>query len=156
MKNSADELLKDAMRHWDNADKGGAKYYCDQILKLYPDTDAARSAQEILDGLPSSRSVDSNTPSRPAGDSQTRSAKYSTGRGIAAFVGFLGWIVVIVGSLVMIFAAVQGLGVFGVLSGIGITIAGFLQIMGAQLVTAPLDKAEHTGEMLAIMKEDNN
>jgi hypothetical protein len=150
MKSAADELLENAKKAWDINDKGSVDYYCNQILKIYPESNAAKDAQEILDGLPARTVTKPHTS--PAAGLQSQSSKYSTARGVAAFIGFLGWITVLGGILSMVYAASQGLGGLGVLLGIGVIIAGFLQVMGAQLVTATLDNADNTGEILALLK----
>lgn len=89
-------------------------------------------------------------------------SSYQTARGIARIVAFFGWLSVIgaviaVGTLIVQFAdaksdAVKGealvMGAFAV----GAFIGGVLQVAVAQLIRAIVDTADHTGEMLAIMK----
>ena len=152
MKSAADELLENAKKAWDINHKGSVDYYCNQILKIYPESSAAIEAKEILDGLPL-RSVTKPVTST-AEDSQ--SLKYSTGHGVATIVELLGWVVALGGIVGIVYAASQGFGVLGVLAGIGITVAGFLQIMGAQLVTATLDNTDHTREILALLQARNS
>jgi hypothetical protein len=149
---SADQLLKDAKQQWDNGDTGAARYHCNQILESYPGSDAAKEAQAILDGLEPASSATAGASARPSSTTEVISTNYATARGVAAFIGFLGWVIVLGGIGAMLFAASQGHGVVGVLLSIGVTIAGFLQIMGSQLVTATLDNADHTREMVTLMK----
>ena len=152
MKSAADELLEKAMKAWDNGDKDRADYFCKQILEVYPESNAAQDAKEVLDGLPE-RSVTKPLTSPNTG-SNSQTSNYTTARGVSYIIEFLGWALVVVGVFAMIYSATQNSGVMGVLIGIALTIGGLLQVMGAQIVRATVDNADHTGEMLAIMKSD--
>jgi hypothetical protein len=77
---------------------------------------------------------------------------YSTGRGVAAFVGIMGWLTVVAGFLISLAGASSGGGLIAALPGIAIIIGGFVQVMIAQLVTATFDNATHTKRMVAILE----
>lgn len=79
-------------------------------------------------------------------------SKYSTARSVSSLVEFLGWTLVVIGVSTMIYSASQNLGVIGVLTGIALSVGGLLQVMVAQIVKATADNADHTREILAIVK----
>jgi hypothetical protein len=82
----------------------------------------------------------------------SQTSKYSTARGVSSLVEFLGWSLVVLGVAAMIYSASQNLGVMGVLTGIALSVGGLLQVMGAQVVKATADNADHTREILEILK----
>ena len=82
----------------------------------------------------------------------SQTSKYSTARGVSSLIEFLGWTLVVIGVSTMIYSASQNLGVMGVLTGIALSVGGLLQVMVAQIVKATTDTADHTREILAIVK----
>jgi len=151
MKSAPDELLGNAKKAWDDGDKGTADHYCRQILETYPDSNAAQDAKEILDGLVE-QSV-SKPPTSVVTDSHSQSSKYTTARGVAFVIEFLGWSFVVIGIFAMIYASSKQQGVVGVLIGIGVIVGGLLQIMGAQIVRATVDTADNTNAILTELRE---
>jgi hypothetical protein len=85
------------------------------------------------------------------------SSKYGVARGVASLTELLGWLIVF-GSVVLVFIIpsrdLTGVGLFFAVS--GMVVVGLSVIMGADIVRATVDNADHTGEMLAIMKADRN
>ena len=85
------------------------------------------------------------------------SSKYGVARGLASLTELLGWLIVF-GSVVLGFVVptrdLAGVGLLLAVS--GMVVVGLCVIMGAQIVKATVDNADHTGEMLAIMKTDRN
>ena len=87
---------------------------------------------------------------------------HQTARAIARIVAFFGWLTVI-GAVIVIGSAVpeysdakrdpeRGAVLVKCAFALGAFIAGVLQVAMAQLIRAIVDTADHTGEMLAIMK----
>ena len=85
------------------------------------------------------------------------SSTYGVARGLATLTELLGWLIV-VGSVVLGFVASDWYltGVELLLAVSGMVLVGLSVIMGAQIVRATVDNADHTGEMLAIMKAGRN
>ena len=108
--------------------------------------DFAMAATVVLD-----RATAKAATSSGAGLS-SRTSKYSTARGLSSLVGFLGWTFVVIGVSTMIYSASQNLGGIVVLTGIGLFVAGLLQVMVAQIVKATTDTADHSREILEILK----
>ena len=81
--------------------------------------------------------------------------KYGVAHGVSNLTCYFGWGLVIIGAIVTLVSIVNGiksqyggLSLFDTLSGIGITVTGFLLIMGAQITLATIDNADHTREIL--------
>lgn len=80
--------------------------------------------------------------------------KYGLARGMASFFVLIGWLVVAAG-IVSGLISIQQTGVnvlFGFLLAGSVSITGLVMVMLALIVMATLDNADHTGEMLALMK----
>jgi hypothetical protein len=76
---------------------------------------------------------------------------YGTSRGIASFFGLIGWLLVGAGAL----AAIAGLsagpfGVMGVAIGIGLAVAGLLQVAAGQMLRATVDSADYARQALLL------
>ena len=79
--------------------------------------------------------------------------KYGIARGLASLIEVLGWLIVIGGLFVAFnLPAHQFSQVYAFLTFCGIALIGLFVIMTAQIVKATVDNADHTGEMLALMK----
>ena len=111
-----------------------------------PSDDLTMAATVVLD-----RAAAKAATSSGAGLS-SQTSNYSTARGVSSLVGFLGWAFVVIGVSTMIYSASQNLGGIGVLTGIALFVAGLLQVMVAQIVKATTDNADHSREMLEILK----
>jgi general secretion pathway protein A len=81
-----------------------------------------------------------------------------TSRMIASLVSFLGWVIVAISVLILLFSLVgslkenSGLALKGLFPSIAGIISGLLLVMSGQLTRALVDMADNTGQMLAIMK----
>ena len=143
-----------------------------KVLLHYPDTDAARKAQEIVETLASTeldeessetKAVDDGIANSKAEwdgkntstDRTTSSGTYGAGRGIAGLAEFLGWTTVIGGCIAIVYALSQSLGTDGVLIGIALIIGGLFQIMGAQIVKATIDNAVNTRSILNLLQKEH-
>jgi hypothetical protein len=76
---------------------------------------------------------------------------YSTSRGIASFIGFIGWLFVGVGALAVIGglqAGPFGLMIIGI--AIGVAAAGVLQVAAAQMLRASVDSADYARQALLL------
>jgi hypothetical protein len=78
---------------------------------------------------------------------------YHTARGIAKFISAVGWIVTAIGALFFLVALSEsgGARLLSLPSLVG-TLGGLLLVGTGQFTRAAVDTADHTGEMLAIMK----
>jgi type II secretory pathway predicted ATPase ExeA len=81
-----------------------------------------------------------------------------TSRMIASLVSFLGWVIVAISVLILLFSLVgslkenSGLALMGLFPSLAGIISGLLLVMSGQLTRALVDAADNTGQMLAIMK----
>jgi type II secretory pathway predicted ATPase ExeA len=81
-----------------------------------------------------------------------------TSRMIASLVSFLGWVIVAISVLILLFSLVgslkenSGLALMGLFPSLAGIISGLLLVMSGQLTRALVDTADNTGQMLAIMK----
>jgi type II secretory pathway predicted ATPase ExeA len=77
---------------------------------------------------------------------------------IASLVSFLGWVIVAISVLILLFSLVgslkenSGLALMGLFPSLAGIISGLLLVMSGQLTRALVDTADNTGQMLAIMK----
>lgn len=143
-----------------------AKNIAQHLLLRYPDSQEALSAQIIIDRV----NADANIPPAKVTDDAYSSverantknkitysytSKYGVARGLASLIEILGWLIVI-GSIVLGFnvPARELAGVVVFFAVAGMVLVGLFVIMGAQIVRATVDNADHTGEMLTIMKSD--
>lgn len=84
---------------------------------------------------------------------------YGMARGVSSVISLVGWLFVIVGIFVAVYAFINGissrydgLSLMALLPGLGTTVSGFLLIMGAQVTKATVDNADHTREILKALK----
>ena len=87
----------------------------------------------------------------PGKHSSQYATKYGIARGMAGLSEVIGWLVV-VGGIILGFSAAGGQGVAGVVAVGGTVLSGLFMIMAAQIARATVDNADHTGEMLSLMK----
>lgn len=80
---------------------------------------------------------------------------YGTTRGVAAFVSFIGWCVVVVGVIIVVigFAGMGRAGVIALGPGIGIAVGGLLLVVQGQLLRAIVDTASNTADLVALMRQ---
>ena len=118
------------------------------------DADAAKTAKDASDDAYSAKDWD-EAKSKSAAPAPKFTSKYGVARGLASLIEILGWLIVI-GSIVLGFnvPARELAGVVVFFAVAGMVLVGLFVIMGAQIVRATVDNADHTGEMLAIMKSD--
>jgi hypothetical protein len=89
--------------------------------------------------------------------------EYSVSRIVSFIVSFVGWVVVLVGSIV-VFSAVTSdaktiggaLSMVAILPGVGAVIAGFVLILWAQILRAAVDNADHTREIMKLLYRKMN
>jgi len=84
---------------------------------------------------------------------------YRTARRVAELISAIGWIVCAIGALVALISLLSltekgGFAVIGIalVPSLGGAISGLLLVSMGQITRAAVDSADHTGEMLAIMK----
>lgn len=140
-----------------------AKHRAQMILDEHPESTEAGKARHIIELVDAERVTSKLTGDEYSSDEWDEAAgkastpqpevtdDYPTGRGVAAFVGFMGWVAVILGLILVLVGAQKG-GIAGTIPGLGITIAGFVQVMIAQLATATFDNANYTKHMVTILK----
>ncbi len=85
---------------------------------------------------------------------------YKTAKGIAMLVSFAGWLLFAGGIVVVFFGLVEGIqskhegvSILAILPGLGAAIFGLLCVMGGQLTRAVVDTADHTREIMNILRE---
>ena len=85
---------------------------------------------------------------------------YEAARKLFSFLGFIAWSVIVIGVLVALVGAgtggrygVPGAGLVAMVPGIGIAIAGFIQLAFVQMGRAQVDTAEYTQQMLKISRD---
>ncbi len=85
---------------------------------------------------------------------------YEAARTYFSIIGFVAWVVIIIGVLVAIVGAssvgrygVPGAGLVAMVPGVGIGIAGFIQLAFVQMGRAQVDTAEYTQQMLKIARD---
>lgn len=86
------------------------------------------------------------------------STEYGVARGVSTFISFVGWLFVIAGVLFFVSgtsSTVPASMFFQVGMGIGLVAGGLLLVMGAQVTKAVVDTADHSREMLTIMRGEN-
>jgi len=82
-------------------------------------------------------------------------SSYDTTRTIATVVSFIGWFVVVISAVSVLVCLRQKSGMWGLMPALGGTITGLLLVMTGQLTRAMVDTADHTGQMLFLMKKKN-
>ena len=153
----ADKMLKVAQQAWDDLDRVRATSICKEILKYHADTEAAKGAQAIVDGIdpPRKQQLGQRNQRPSVAESHppvaAASSPYGTARGVATFLAIWGWLMFVAGFLVA-GLVYSDIGFVGVIGGIAISFLGILQVTGAQIIKATVDNADHTGEILALMK----
>jgi hypothetical protein len=85
---------------------------------------------------------------------------YETARSLFSFLALIAWAVVVIGVLVALISAAGvskyaggGAGLLAMVPGIGIVIAGLLQIAFVQMGRATVDTAEYTQQMLKVARD---
>lgn len=93
-------------------------------------------------------------------NTDTYKSSYKTARGISEFVSFLGWLLFIVGIVIALVGFVGGIksryggvSLIAMLPGLGTAVAGLLLVMGGQVTRATVDSADHTREIMNILRE---
>lgn len=82
---------------------------------------------------------------------------YGTARMIAQCISFIGWIIVIIGCLILIVSLIQStkdhsFALMGLIPAFAAIISGLLLVMIGQMTRAMIDTADNTGQMLVILK----
>jgi len=91
-------------------------------------------------------------------DSEYASA-YGAARMAGRFVSFVGWLLVVIGALGVVFIIAMGLlsrripDLMELLFCVGGVMGGLLLVLAGQLTRAAVDTADNTGEMLFMMKK---
>lgn len=89
-------------------------------------------------------------------DSTDYTTTYGTARIICQFVSFVGWVVVIIGVLILIWSIGQiknnGFALMGLFPAFACIMSGLASVMIGQLTRAMVDTADNTGQLLAVMK----
>lgn len=86
---------------------------------------------------------------------------YRTARRVAELISAIGWILSAIGALVALISLLPilkgyaGVGGAVLMFSLGGAMAGLLLVSMGQITRAAVDTADHTGEMLAIMKANN-
>jgi hypothetical protein len=85
---------------------------------------------------------------------------YEAARSLFSFLAFVAWSVVVIGVLVALIGmgsvsqyAGGGAGLLAMVPGIGIALAGFIQVAFIQMGRATVDTAEYTQQMLKIARD---
>jgi hypothetical protein len=126
-----------------------------KIINDYPDSkeaELARAMRYKITHKEKTAAASTSTSTAPY------TSDYGTARGIAQVISVIGWIVVAVGSLAAI-AGLSGSNQFGgvsllaVLPGLGIAVSGLLLVVAGQVTRATVDNADHTREILKLLKE---
>lgn len=85
---------------------------------------------------------------------------YEAARSLFSFLGVVAWSVVVIGVLVAFISATGvsqyaggGAGLLAMVPGVGIAIAGFIQVAFIQMGRATVDTAEYTQQMLKISRD---
>ncbi len=84
---------------------------------------------------------------------------YGTARGIAGFVGLIGWLLVAGGAIAALFAVgtamdnrYGSISLIAVLPALSAVISGLLLVMGAQMTRAVVDTADHAREIRSLLE----
>ena len=100
-------------------------------------------------------------PVQEFGAGQQYKSQYETSRKVSMFISGFGWLVFAIGIIAALAGLVSGLqsryglGVMGVLPGIGLVVSGLMMVVAGQVTRATVDNADHTREILALLKKDN-
>ena len=79
---------------------------------------------------------------------------YNTARVMAKAMSFFGWVVAIIGVVVAMAGGTVGDGsVAGTLPGLMVVLGGLAIAAAGQITRAAVDTADHTGDMVAILRE---
>lgn len=163
----ASDLLKNARSEQQKGNKSQAIKFYSTIVEKFPDSKEFQEAKAEIKYLKSTEN-NVNTTSASS-DSITSKPKftpykstYGTARFISLVVSFLGWLVVIAG-IVGIFVGLEtgskmlrgDASILAILPGIGVILSGLFLVIAGQITRATVDNADHTGEMLQIMKNKN-
>lgn len=98
---------------------------------------------------------------------------YKTGKIIGRVLSFLGWVLVTAGAVLLLYSGIQcvksaagpvdtpfgtlvaGAALYGIVVSAGLLIGGLLQVAAGQAVRGVLDTADHTGEMLEVLRQQS-
>ena len=113
--------------------------------------DVEKYAESDFEGLPSSHSI--------ARTKHLYDSEYKVATAIAFFLSFAGWVLVIAGTIFTLWGISVSSEVskdipfmVASLPGIGIAVCGLVLIAAAQVTKATVDNADHTREILKLLK----
>lgn len=93
-------------------------------------------------------------------DGQYKS-EYETSRKVSMIISGFGWLVFAIGIIAALAGLASGLqsrygiGLMGVLPGIALLVSGLMMVVAGQVTRATVDNADHTREILALLKQGN-
>ena len=107
---------------------------------------------------PGARSKDQH--SKKTTTSSSYESQYETGRKVATFISFLGWLFFVAGLLSALAGLASGfqdgyggVSIIAMLPGLGIAVSGLFLVASGQVTRATVDNADHTREILALLRE---
>ncbi|MDU0111747.1 hypothetical protein RT723_01715 [Psychrosphaera aquimarina] len=126
-------------------------------IKINPLNELDFKVSEILESSPH---VNWNpTNSEPQ---VNHSSNYATAIGVSRFISFLGWVVFALGIIVLLIGVGKS-SQYGseallvtLFPSIGLTICGLFLVAAAQVTKATVDNADHTREILVLLRSRNN
>ena len=139
-----------------------------QIIKEYPDSKEANLARfalpdlkkniptssedVIVKDMPQSSSHPDRKPPRSTDKPYTYKSDYHIARVYAIMTSFLGWIILFMGAVLLILAITQKKGDIAYSVSIILIMAGFWNVALGQLMRAGADNADHTREILNLLR----
>lgn len=122
----------------------------DDIVSIDP---AASGAKATASSSPRQSSQTSSVSASPIASGRPEyNSDYGAARGISSFISGVGWFVVIIGIFIALAGTGQG-SALAILPGIGLAVAGIIVVASGQVTRAAVDNADHTREILTILKE---
>lgn len=127
-------------------------------IKINPLNDLDFTVEEM--SKPSSNISTSLLENYP--NKNSYSSNYSTAIGVSKFIAFLGWLMFslgIIGALTGISESSKYGGGFmlaALLPSIGISLSGLFLVVAGQVTKATVDNADHTREILALLRNQSN
>lgn len=102
--------------------------------------------------------IAAQSPSAILRDKGKIKTQYTVAHGISSIITWLGWALVLIGGIAAVMALFGGsrfggFSVVAMMPGIGMVVGGFALIMGAEVTKATVDSADHTREILRVLRD---
>ena len=150
------ELYKNATEAKNTGNDMEALKLLSEIIENHPNSQEAELARAMRYNI---NNKDDVAVSSDSTSGASYSSDYGVARSISQVISILGWVVVAVGIIAAFSGLLAGnrygggVSLIGILPGLGIAISGLFLVVAGQITRATVDNADHTREILKLIKE---